>query len=193
MAGAVAFSTWLIVNDANRPRSRVAPTTTSPATASTLPPKSGAFGPTLLTGAPLVAAAASLTQPLYWAGAEPAKRYELTRDESGKMIVRYLPADATAGDPEPRLTVATIPRANAYAESEGLAKQQGATSLASGGGGRAWYRTDLPGNRPDRLPERRLSGRDNRSVARASPPARHHRSDRPIGSPRPHGYPLEHD
>jgi hypothetical protein len=148
MAVAAAFSTWLVVShESSSGRTTAAVSTTAPAVNTTTTPSlpaSGAFAPVLFTGAELKAAARSLGQPLYWAGAEPGQRYELSRDDTDNLVVRYLPAGVAAGDPQPRLLVATIPLANAYAKTEALAQRPGATSMRPAAGGLAWYHDDRP-------------------------------------------------
>ena len=98
----------------------------------------------LLTRAELEAAARTLSQPLYWAGPDLGPSYEVTRDGSDNMIVRYLPKDVAAGDPRPRLSVATIQLPNAYAQTEARALKPDAVSMRSVDGGLAWYLAARP-------------------------------------------------
>lgn len=65
-------------------------------------------------------------EPVYWAGPEPEKRYEVTRTRGGRTFVRYLDVGAAAGDKAPALTVATYPVGNALAATEAASKRQGA-------------------------------------------------------------------
>ena len=65
--------------------------------------------------------AASLNQPIYWAGPEPGYQYELTRTTAGKVFVRYLPVGVKAGTTQATyLIVATYPFRNAFAALERL-------------------------------------------------------------------------
>ena len=86
------------------------------------------------------ARARSLGQPVYWAGSEPATRYELTRDAAGNVVVRY--AASTAG--REGLTVATIPFRGAFAATEDLASKPGASSQRLPDGGLLDFRADRP-------------------------------------------------
>lgn len=80
--------------------------------------------------------AASASHPVYWAGARPGQKYELTKTSDGRVYVRYLPEGAQAGDPRPQfLTVGTYPRASAYAELKRASRAEGAIArkLPQGG------------------------------------------------------------
>jgi hypothetical protein len=58
--------------------------------------------------------AASLSRPVYWAGARPGDTYELTANR-GNVFVRYLPRGVNVGDRRPDFTtVGTYPYKRAY-------------------------------------------------------------------------------
>lgn len=78
---------------------------------------------------------ASTGHPVYWAGPQPGTTYELTKTESGRIFIRYLPAEVQVGDSRPDyLTVATYPYRDAYATLRKLAKKEGALSRNVSGG-----------------------------------------------------------
>jgi hypothetical protein len=86
-------------------------------------PASKPVGPVLVAQAPLTQFAASAGHPVYWAGPEHGVSYELTRTPSGRVYVRYLPANTAAGDARANfLTVGTYRDDNAYADLERAAK-----------------------------------------------------------------------
>ena len=107
----------------------------SPSAAPT-PSASGA-GPTAASVDELKSLASELGHPIYWAGARPGYRYELTRTTSGNVFIRYLPAGAKVGDPRARfLTVATYPFPGAFAAVTRAARAAGGAAtikLAHGG------------------------------------------------------------
>jgi hypothetical protein len=68
------------------------------------PPPPAPNPPAQVSAAELVSLSESLGQPVYWAGPQGAKEYELTREGESKIAVRYpAGADSAAG----ALTVAT--------------------------------------------------------------------------------------
>lgn len=79
--------------------------------------------------------AATVDHPVYWAGPLPNMTYELTRTETGRIYVRYLPKSVAVGDPSPDyLTVGTYPQANGYAALESASKEAGTVSRQATGG-----------------------------------------------------------
>jgi hypothetical protein len=89
--------------------------------------------------------AESTSHPVYWAGPMNGHTYELTRTTDGRVYVRYLPEGTAVGDPRSRfLTVATYPRAGAFAELKRAAKADGAVSLKIAGGGLAVFSEARP-------------------------------------------------
>jgi hypothetical protein len=69
--------------------------------------------------------AASLGQPIYWAGRRPSVTYEVSQNADGSIFVRYLPEDTSAGSPEEHLTVATYPLAGAHEQTKALGEEPG--------------------------------------------------------------------
>jgi hypothetical protein len=60
-------------------------------------PPNGA--PALTSANELRALSATAGQPVYWIGAQPGTKLELTRTASGRIFVRYLPEGAQIADP----------------------------------------------------------------------------------------------
>jgi hypothetical protein len=109
-------------------------------------------GPSTIAGARAVSAAelasfaASLQHPVYWAGAEPGVRYELSRSSSGRVYLRYLPAGATVGTSEHYLGIGTYPMKDALALTRTRSKARGAVRIKVAGGGVAFYERSRPTN-----------------------------------------------
>jgi hypothetical protein len=57
---------------------------------------------------------ASNHNPVYWAGARPGTKLELTLTDKDAIFVRYLPDSAKAGDPKKYLTVGTYGDVDGY-------------------------------------------------------------------------------
>jgi hypothetical protein len=90
--------------------------------------------PTIVSSQDL-AAYAKTTGPIYWAGAQKSKQYELTVTADGDTYVRYLPAGVKAGSTSAKyLTVATYPVANAYALLVAKGKDDGETATTTQSG-----------------------------------------------------------
>jgi hypothetical protein len=92
----------------------------------------------------LTALAASLGQPIYWAGARPKVTYELTHLSDGRIYVRYLPAAVHVGAAQAYLTIATYPVQKAFSVTKAAAAVKGARTIPVGGGGIAVYNTTHP-------------------------------------------------
>jgi hypothetical protein len=127
LAAAAGLAAWFVV-DSREGGSAPARTTTAPtATAAR------AVGPVGLSAAGLQKLTGSLGQPVYWAGPEAGRQYELTRTSAGKVFVRYLPSGVKVGSRQATfLIVATYPFRKPYAALEQL---QGATKIAIPDGG----------------------------------------------------------
>jgi hypothetical protein len=92
---AAGLAVWLGTRDANS-HSSAATTIVAPISPS---------GLQTLVGA--------LHRPIYWAGEQPGKTYELTQSTNGDISVRYLPPRTKIGAKGPYLTVGTYPVADA--------------------------------------------------------------------------------
>ena len=77
----------------------------------------------------LSALPAAVGHPVYWAGARPDMRYELTRTRGGRVYIRYLPPGARVGTSTRYLTVGTYPEAKAFASVKARAAKLQATTI----------------------------------------------------------------
>ena len=86
--------------------------------------------------------------PVYWAGPPAAGfKLELTEVKGGRTFVRYLTADAQAGDPRPAFTtIATYVSSGAYATTKGAATREGAVLSDRGSDGVVLYYKKAPAN-----------------------------------------------
>ena len=125
MALATAFVVWLVVgNDDDGDQDQPAATVTGEET----PPRAA-------TREELVALSRSLGYPVYWAGPQPGRTYELTRTRSGRVYIRYLPREVEVGNRRPRfLTVGTYPQANGYTALRAAARRESVRSTRASGG-----------------------------------------------------------
>ena len=73
--------------------------------------------------------------PVYWAGEQAGREYELTIQEDGRIFIRYLDPGAAAGSPDLSLTVATYPFADAFEALEVVAGKRGSTRARTPDGG----------------------------------------------------------
>jgi hypothetical protein len=150
VAIAAVLITWLLV-DHNRghsvgPAGPALVSTSAPASAST---SQGSRIPLVINSVTLTAKllktlAASLGQPVYWAGPEPGHRYELRRTNTGAVFVRYLPRGVKAGDERQFLTVGTYPYRGAFGATQALARERGAVSRTFFDGRVTVYRRKHP-------------------------------------------------
>jgi hypothetical protein len=102
-------------------------------------------GPTLISQAQLEGLAASLDQPIYWAGPRAGYSYEVTVARSGRVYVRYLPLGVKAGDPRPSfLVVGTYMQPGSFANLQHAARQTGTVSVGSDHGGLVVYSSQRP-------------------------------------------------
>jgi hypothetical protein len=83
----------------------------------------------------LRALAAQEGHPVYWLGSQPGTTIEVSQGTAGQVYLRYLPRGVEVGAKLPYLTVASYPFSNAFAATEGLARQnpRGLIRLAGGG------------------------------------------------------------
>ena len=91
--------------------------------------------PEEVSAAELRDVAQSTGTPVYWAGQIEGRKMELTKTESGRVFVRYLPNDADIGVKQEFLTVGTYPVGNGYNAVRVTARKQGAISARIKGGG----------------------------------------------------------
>ena len=117
---AVGLGVWLGTSGSGSSNSS-SPTTSSGSTAV----------PISVTG--LQTLANALHQPIYWAGAEAGKTYELTQ-QSGRVYLRYLPPETKIGTAQPFLTVGTYPLPGAFSVTQRLAGESGSVGVPLNGG-----------------------------------------------------------
>jgi hypothetical protein len=96
-----------------------------------------------VTPAALAKLAAKLGRPVYWAGTDAGKTYELTQTPDGRIYVRYLPAGVPVGAPRPYLTIGTYPVKSAYSVTRAAARKPGSV-LVKVPGGVAFYSDARP-------------------------------------------------
>ena len=86
--------------------------------------------------------------PVYWAGAPAAGfKLELTEVQGGRIFVRYLSADAEAGDPRAAFTtIGTYVSNGAYATTKGAVSREGAVLDDRGADGVVLYYKKAPTN-----------------------------------------------
>ena len=130
----VGFVVWLVVRRGD-------------SDSETSGPAPAAAKPVLVSGSALQTIASAVNRPIYWAGAKPSLKYELTKTSDGRVWIRYLPPDEEIGEEEtPYLTVGTYPVAGAYAVTSSAARNDGAVRLAAGDGAVAFYTKERPTN-----------------------------------------------
>jgi len=96
-------------------------------------PSATPVGPVGLSESGLRTLAATVGQPIYWAGPRQDYLYELTRTHDAKVYVRYLPPGAKVGAKGARfLIVATYPFAKAFQALKNVSHGQ-ETALPGGG------------------------------------------------------------
>jgi hypothetical protein len=133
VAIAVGFAVWLLVRggDSN--------TTASTARATTGPIATSADG--------LRALSVDLGHPIYWAGAQPNRTYELTRTSDDRVFIRYLPGGVPVGTRQAAFTiVGTYPVEGAYKVLKQLAKKPHEHNFVAPVGGFAVYSSEQPSN-----------------------------------------------
>ncbi len=145
LALAAGLVAWVLVDRDDEQETAAAPT--QPAVTPTLPatPES-VTTPAIRSVEELRQAAAGSPIPVYWAGRRGASRLELSQTSTGTVFVRYLPPGTSAGDLAPRLTVATYPRPNGFAEVRAASRKAGTRTIALTGGGLAVYDPQTPTN-----------------------------------------------
>lgn len=102
----------------------------------------GSGAPSVKTGVPTIVSESQLRAfgkaqafPVYWAGPQKDRRYELTRTSGGRVYIRYLTPGADAGSASPRfLTVGTYPGSNAYGALQTVGRRDGAIRVKTQSG-----------------------------------------------------------
>jgi hypothetical protein len=126
---AAAFIVWLVARPGDESPS-TSPTRTQPVAASV---------------SDLTSVAGSLNHQLYWIGQKSGFTYELTKNKSGNVWVRYLPSGTQIGDTRANfLTIGTYPKTNAFQSVQAATKRKGAVAVNAAGGGAAVQYTDRP-------------------------------------------------
>jgi hypothetical protein len=105
-----------------------------------------ASGITAASVAALNALPAHLGHPVYWEGAKPGVKYELTLTTTGAVFVRYLPSSARLRANVRYPFVASLPVANAFAATSRVAARSTSVRVPVPGGGVALYGRSLPTN-----------------------------------------------
>jgi hypothetical protein len=83
--------------------------------------------------------------PVYWAGAEPGKKYELTITNSQNIFIRYLDPGVPIGAKDvAALTVGTYPAHDATAALQHEATKPGASTHSAPGGGFVLTNSNVP-------------------------------------------------
>jgi hypothetical protein len=135
-----AFVAWLVLGRSNgngaRTSTEAAPPGIVPAVAK----------PSIASVGELRAVAEASPVPIYWIGIRRRTKIELTRAPGGIVFIRYLPPHVQAGDTRAFLTIATYPRAKAYAEVERAATASTTKTIDLAGGGIAVYDTGQTSN-----------------------------------------------
>jgi hypothetical protein len=138
LALAIAFVVWLVVrgndNSSSTAKRSTAPTTKRSKT--TPVPHETVKAASVQT---LHALARAAGHPIYWAGAQPNVKYELTQVSDGRIFIRYLPKSAPIRTKHPYPIVATYPVPNAYKAVRTAAKESGAVTFHTNRGGLAVY------------------------------------------------------
>jgi hypothetical protein len=114
----VGFFAWLLLKDGDDS-----------------PEASQGVGPVEVSPIELSEWARSIRTPVYWAGEIADRKLELRRTPTGRIFVRYLPADENVATRSSQLTVATYPQGNGYEAVRAAGKRSGASKARIDGGG----------------------------------------------------------
>ncbi len=141
LAFAVAFVAWLLIRDNDSEQPSAATTTETQAT---VPQREIVVGATVST---LKTLAAVGNRPIYWLGARPRTKYELTQTPDGKIFIRYLPPDVGIGDRSGQYPlVGTYPVEDAFQAVQTAGAQPGAETFPIPRGGLAVVNEAAPTN-----------------------------------------------
>ena len=96
----------------------------------------------------LTSYAESANRPVYWAGAPSGGfKLELTEVKGQRVFVRYITADAKAGDPRPAFTtIATYPMKDAQERLESFSDRPGSVEGEGAGGATTLHYKKAPSN-----------------------------------------------
>jgi len=101
--------------------------------------------PTVLSETQLRAFGRAQAVPVYWAGPQANRRYELTRTANGRIYIRYLTPNAKTGSSKALfLTVGTYPGSNAYGALQTVARRPGAFKVRTQSGALVVWATANP-------------------------------------------------
>lgn len=84
--------------------------------------------------------------PVYWAGEQPGRVYELTVERDGTIFVRYLDEGTAVGSPKGSLTVGTYPYSEAFETLEAAATQPASVTDEAPDGGLVVANESNPNN-----------------------------------------------
>lgn len=104
--------------------------------------------PRIVSTGELSSYAESANRPVYWAGAPSGGfKLELTEVKGQRVFVRYITADAKAGDPRPAFTtVATYPMKDAQAKLESFQDRPGSVEGEGADGATTLHYRKAPSN-----------------------------------------------
>ena len=106
--------------------------------------------------------------PIYWAGPQAGRTYELTRTSDDKIFVRYLPKGVAVGSGQADFTiVGTYPVADAYGVQQSLGEEVGRELVLGAAQGARRLQHQPPDQRLPRLPRLRRADRGLRPVGGA--------------------------
>src|SRR5947209_11808850 len=143
LALAIAFVVWLVVRGNDNSSS-----TAKTSTVHKPGKKTPKARETVRAASPqtLRALAQASGHPIYWAGAQPRVKYELTQVTDGRIYIRYLPKGVPLRTKHVYPIVATYPVPNAYKAVRTAAKESGAVTFRAPRGGLAVYNQSAPTN-----------------------------------------------
>ncbi len=112
----------------------------------------GSDAPSVKTGVPTILSESQLRAfgkaqafPVYWAGPQQNRRYELTRTANGRIYIRYLTPSAQVGTKQARfLTVGTYPGTNAYGALQTVGRRPGSFKVRTRSGALVVWATANP-------------------------------------------------
>lgn len=112
VAVAGGLGAWAVVESRDSDDPAAGPAGSTPTATTTTSVR--AIAPVGLSAKGLRTLTASIPEPIYWAGPKPGYLYELTRTNTGKIFIRYLPTGTPVGTKRATyLIVATYPFRNA--------------------------------------------------------------------------------